>query len=157
MLADGRRFRILTVVDDFTRECQALVVDTSLSGIRVARERDTLVTTRGRPADDGQRQRHRADLAGDPSLAGGPGGGVALHPSRQADAERLRRKLQSTLPRRCLNEHLFRGLSAARAIIEDWWIDYNARRPHTSSAGSPPTSSQPGPTTTITRTESSYP
>jgi putative transposase len=35
---DGRRFRVLVVVDDFTRECPALVVDTSLSGRRVARE-----------------------------------------------------------------------------------------------------------------------
>jgi putative transposase len=38
MLADGRRFRVLVVVDDFTRECLALVIDTSLSGMRVARE-----------------------------------------------------------------------------------------------------------------------
>ena len=49
MLADGRRFRILVVVDDFTRECLALVVDTSLSGMRVARELDAIVETRGRP------------------------------------------------------------------------------------------------------------
>ncbi len=46
MLADGRRFRVLVVVDDFTRECLALVVDTSLSGIRVARELDRLVKLR---------------------------------------------------------------------------------------------------------------
>jgi transposase InsO family protein len=36
----GRRFRILTLVDDFTRECLTLVVDTSLNGLRVARELD---------------------------------------------------------------------------------------------------------------------
>jgi putative transposase len=42
-LTDGRRFRILAVVDDFTRECLALVADTSLSGARVARELDDLV------------------------------------------------------------------------------------------------------------------
>ena len=48
-LTDGRRFRILTVVDDFTRECLALVVDTSLSGVRVARELDRLMTERGKP------------------------------------------------------------------------------------------------------------
>ena len=39
-IADGRRFRILDVVDDFTRECLALVADTSISGMRVARELD---------------------------------------------------------------------------------------------------------------------
>jgi putative transposase len=48
-LVDGRRFRVLVVVDDFTRECLALVVDTSLSGLRVARELDAIVATRGRP------------------------------------------------------------------------------------------------------------
>ena len=48
-LTDGRRFRILTVVDDCTRECLALVADTSLSGIRVARELDRLMVERGKP------------------------------------------------------------------------------------------------------------
>ena len=49
VLSDGRRFRILAVVDDFTRENLALVVDTSLSGVRVARELDRIVRERGRP------------------------------------------------------------------------------------------------------------
>ena len=44
---DGRRFRVLAVVDDYSRECLALVADTSLSGIRVTRELDTLITRRG--------------------------------------------------------------------------------------------------------------
>src|SRR5688572_14831871 len=48
-LTDGRRFRILTVVDDCTRECLALVADTSLSGLRVARELDGIIQERGRP------------------------------------------------------------------------------------------------------------
>jgi putative transposase len=48
-LTDGRRFRILTVVDDCTRECLALVADTSLSGTRVARELDRLMMERGKP------------------------------------------------------------------------------------------------------------
>jgi len=49
-LADGRRFRILAVVDDFTRECLALVSDTSLPGLRVVRELDAVIAVRGRPA-----------------------------------------------------------------------------------------------------------
>ena len=48
--ADGRRFRILAIVDDFTRECLALVPDTSLPGLRVVRELDALIVSRGRPA-----------------------------------------------------------------------------------------------------------
>ena len=45
----GRRFRILCVVDDFSRECLALVADTSLSGARVARELTSLIGMRGKP------------------------------------------------------------------------------------------------------------
>ena len=48
-LADGRRFRILVIVDDCTRECLVLVADTSISGVRVARELDRLIATRGKP------------------------------------------------------------------------------------------------------------
>ncbi|MGO7014903.1 DDE-type integrase/transposase/recombinase, partial [Rhizobium johnstonii] len=46
---DGRRLRILTVVDDCTRECLALASDTSLSGLRVARELDRIIEERGKP------------------------------------------------------------------------------------------------------------
>jgi transposase InsO family protein len=49
-MTDGRRFRILCVVDDYTRECLTLVADTSLSGTRVARELDAIIQHRGRPA-----------------------------------------------------------------------------------------------------------
>ncbi len=67
VLADGRRFRVLVVVDDFTRECLALVVDTSLSGLRVARELDRLAELRGLPlmivSDNGTELTSRAILA----------------------------------------------------------------------------------------------
>lgn len=49
-LSWGRRFRILCIVDDFTREALALVVDTSIGGRRLARELDGLIDRRGRPA-----------------------------------------------------------------------------------------------------------
>lgn len=57
-LTDGRRFRVLTVVDDCTRECLALVADTSLSGLGVARELDRIIEARGKrqAEDDCQRQ-----------------------------------------------------------------------------------------------------
>jgi len=47
---DGRRFRILAVVDDCTRECLGLVADTSISGVRVARELDAIIARRAKPA-----------------------------------------------------------------------------------------------------------
>ncbi len=71
VLADGRRFRILVVVDDFSRECLALVVDRSLSGRRVARELDRLAERRDRPVQIVSDKWHRADLARDPRLAAG--------------------------------------------------------------------------------------
>ena len=52
VLTDGRRFRIWALVDDFSRECLALVADTSISGRRVARELDRVVELRGRPCND---------------------------------------------------------------------------------------------------------
>ena len=67
-LADGRRFRILAVVDDCTRECLALVADTSISGVRVARELNRLIATQGKPrmivSDNG------TELTRTPSCAG---------------------------------------------------------------------------------------
>lgn len=48
-LNDGRRFRVLNIVDDFTRECLAAVVDTSLSGARVVRELNEVIARRGKP------------------------------------------------------------------------------------------------------------
>jgi putative transposase len=66
-LACSRKFRILTVVDDFSRECLALVVDNSLSGTRVARELARLIQIRGKPymivSDNGTELTSRAILA----------------------------------------------------------------------------------------------
>jgi len=132
MLADGRRFRILVVVDVFTRECPALVVDTSLSGIRVARELDVFVAGRRRPlmivSDNGTELTSRAILQWQEDQ------GVEWHyiapgkPMQNGFVESLNGRFRDE----CLNEHLFRGLQAARVIIEEWRSDYNARRPHTS-------------------------
>ena len=47
--SDGRRFRVLAIVDDFSRECLGLVADTSLSGSRVTRELTAIIASRGRP------------------------------------------------------------------------------------------------------------
>lgn len=137
-LADGRRFRILVVVDDFTRECLALVVDSSLTGSRVARELDELTWRRGRPlvivSDNGTELTSRAILQWQEDRA------VEWHyiapgkPMQNGFVESLNGRLRDE----CLNEHLFRSLAAARIIIEDWRIDYNANRPHTSLGGLTP-------------------
>ena len=107
---DGRRFRVLAVVDDYTRECLALVADTSLSGLRVVRELDAIIRRRGRPATIPDqvrdlRQRHRADLDGGPAVVPADWRRMALHRAGQAHPERLRGKLQRALPGRVPQRH----------------------------------------------------
>lgn len=100
-LSSGRRFRVLAVVDDFTRECLGLVVDTSLSGLRVGRELDRLVEQRGcGPAMIVSDNGTELCVARDPALAGGAVGAVALHRTRKATTERVRGKLQRPVPER---------------------------------------------------------
>ena len=137
-LTDGRRFRILAVVDDFTRECLALVADTSLSGVRVGRELDAVIARRGKPPDDRQRQRHRADQHGDPALVAGDADRMALHRAGQADPERLHRELQRRLRDELLNETLFISLAQAREALAAWKDDYNTVRPHSAIGNLPP-------------------
>ena len=99
-LADGRRFRILAVVDDFSRECLARVVDTSLSGVRVARELDRIVELRGRPrmlvSDNGTELTSNAILRWQQDTRRW----LALHRTGQAHAKRLCRELQRPPARR---------------------------------------------------------
>ncbi len=99
-LAWGRRFRILAVVDDFTREALALVVDTSIGGPRLVRELDVLVASRGKPAmivsDNGTEMTSRAVLEWTNRA------GIEWHyiARRASPRERLRRKLQRSFARR---------------------------------------------------------
>jgi putative transposase len=118
------------VIDDFSRECLATVVDTSLPGQRVVRELDKLVALRGAPAamvsDNG------TELTGNAALRWAQERGVALHyiqpgkPMQNGLVEGFNGRLRDE----CLNEHVFASLAEARALIEAWRIDYNAIRPH---------------------------
>ena len=91
----GRRFRILAVTCDHTRECLALVADTSISGERVGLLGSMPWSgSTGRAQNDRQRQRDRAHEPSDPALAGRGRGRLALHHPRQADRKRLHRELQ---------------------------------------------------------------
>ncbi len=101
-LACGRRFRILNVIDDVTKECLLALADTSISGKRVARELTALLARRGRPAmivsDHGSEFTSNAMLGwtGENQIR------LALHRARQADAERHLRELQRAHARRAL-------------------------------------------------------
>jgi hypothetical protein len=99
-LVSGRRFRIMTLVDDFTRECLGLVVDTSLTGMRVARELDRIAELRNYPcmivSDNG------TELTSNAILAWQQERGVEWHyiAPGQTDAEWVRRELQRQAARR---------------------------------------------------------
>ena len=138
VLADGRRFRVLVIVDDHTRECLALVIDTSLSGRRVVRELDRLIEYRGRPlmivSDNGTELTSHAILRWQQER------GVAWHyiapgkPQQNGFVESLNGRFRDE----CLNEHVFASLPTARRLVEAWRIDYNLHRPHTSLGGLTP-------------------
>jgi putative transposase len=131
-MASGRRFRVLNVVDDVTRECLAAVPDTSISGKRVVRELAELIAVRGRPAmivsDNG------TELTSNAVLAWCGEARVEWHytapgkPTQNAFVESFNGRMRDEL----LNETLFRGLDHARAAIREWVEDYNTGRPHSS-------------------------
>jgi len=138
VLDDGRRFRLLTVVDDFTRACLAIDVDTSIGGRRVAEVLQRLIDTRGKPAmlitDNGPEFISRA------LDAWAYAHGIARHfiepgkPNQNAYVESFNGRLRDE----CLNEHWFMSLGQARETIETWRLDYNAVRPHSALGDVPP-------------------
>ena len=129
-LACGRRFRILNVVDDATRECLLAVADTSISGKRVVRELAALLARRGRPrmivSDNG------TEFTSNAVLAWCEAEGVAWHyiapgkPMQDAFCESFNGRMRDEL----LNETLFLGLHHARTKIAAWALDFNTERPH---------------------------
>ena len=120
---------MLCVLDDFSRECLAAVVDTSLGGMRVVRELESVVNQRGWPhtivSDNGTEPTSNAVLRWTAER-------VVWHyiqpgqPVRNAFIESFNSKLRD----QCRNEHFFRRLAEARHLIEGWPQDYNRFRPH---------------------------
>jgi putative transposase len=129
-LACGRRFRILAVFDDCTRECLATVADTSLSGQRVARELDLLIGSRGRPntivSDNGTELTSNAILNWTDQTKVGWHYIAPGKPMQNAFVESFNGRLRDEF----LNETLFTSLMQARLALEDWRRDYNHVRPH---------------------------
>jgi putative transposase len=136
-LADGRAFRTLNIVDDFTRECVAIEVDRSLPGARVARVLERLAAD-GLPkvivVDNGP------EFAGRTLDAWAYAHHIELRfirpgkPIENAYVESFNGKFRDE----CLNEHWFVNLADAQAIIERWRVDYNTVRPHSALDGAAP-------------------
>ncbi len=127
---DGRRLRIFAVVDDYSRECLGLVADTSISGVRVARELDAVIAARGKPAmivsDNGTEFTSQAILRWSQEVE------IEWHyiapgkPMQNGFIESFNGRLRDE----CLNENLFSSLAEAREILGKWKEDYNHIRPH---------------------------
>jgi len=134
----GRRFRVLNVIDDFTRELIHQVVDTSISGIRVARELSEISVHRRLPelivCDNGPEfrssvmfkwsQDNKVDLS---FIAPGK-------PQQNAFVESFNGKFR----KECLDLNCFSDLLEARDVIMNWRLDYNMNRPHSSLNYMPP-------------------
>jgi putative transposase len=144
-LACGRRFRILNVVDDVTRECLLAMPETSTSGRRVARELATLIERRGKPgmivSDNGTELTSNAILTfaaeqkvewhyiapGKPPLVRfGLAKSPAGHWMQNGFVESFNGRMRDEL----LNETMFRSMAHARVVIRAWAADYNEERPH---------------------------
>ena len=123
---------MLTLVDDHTRECPVIEVDTSLGGLRVCRVLDRVAAEQGLPEaivlDNGPEFRSRALAAWSEER------GVRLEfiqpgkPVQNAYVESFNGRLRDE----CLNANWFTSLSDARRKIEAWRVDYNQERPHSS-------------------------
>lgn len=137
-LHDGRRIRLLTVVDDATRESLAIEVDTSLPGTRVIDVLERLADLRGLPrtivADNGPEFAGRAlDL-----WAHGRGLKIDfIRPGKPVDNAFVE-SFNGRLRDECLNENWFQSLGEARDVVEAWREDYNTVRPHRSLGGRTP-------------------
>ena len=137
-LADNRWFRILTVVDQYTRECLCLQADRSQTGEKVVEQMKRLVTLRGVPesimTDNG------SEFAGQAMDAWAHQAGVKLdfiQPGRPVQNGYIE-SFNGRLRDECLNTEVFSSLVDAREKLERWRRDYNETRPHSALADRTP-------------------
>jgi Transposase and inactivated derivatives len=137
-LHDGRKFRILTIIDEFSRECLDLEVDSSLTGQRVVRVLERLRIERGLPKEIGIDQGTEFTSLALEGWASKHG--VNLHFARPGDKNEnaFIESFNGRLRAECLNAHWFTSLRDARQIIGAWGGEYNYDRPHTSLGGMTP-------------------
>jgi putative transposase len=138
-LFDGRRFRILTLVDTHSRECLALEVGQSITGADVAGVLEGICTRRGAPkticVDNGSEFKSKVMDQWSYSH------GVRLdfsRPGKPTDNAMIE-AFNSRFRQECLNEHWFLSLADARGIIERWRKEYNRWRPHSALGNLTPT------------------
>lgn len=137
-LSNGRRFRVLNIVDDFSRECIAQICDVSIGGLRVVRQLSQLIEVRGKPdsvvCDNGTEFTSKAMFywSRDRQIRLDfiqPG-----KPTQNAFVESFNGKFRDN----CLNQYWFRSIEDAKTTIENWRKDYNEVRPHSALGYQPP-------------------
>jgi len=131
-LFNGRKIRLLTLIDEYSRECLAIEVDTSINGVRVTNVLNRVATLRSLPdmikVDNGpefiskamdawayQRQIHLQ----------------FSRPGKPVD-NRFIESFNGRFRDECLNDNWFMSLKDSREIVETWRMDYNSARPHSS-------------------------
>ena len=137
-LADGRRFRVLNIVDDYSRVCVGQLTELSISGERMVRYLDQLAQTRGVPMilvlDNGPEMTSKA------MFFWAQRHGIKLHfiqpgkPTQNAFVESFNGRFRDG----CLNQQWFRDIDDARSIVNAWRKHYNELRPHSSLGYLPP-------------------
>ena len=137
-LENGRYFRTLTIVDQYTRECPALEPAHSLTAAKVAHVLDAIAVDRGYPESitvdngtefssrimDGWAYEHGVKLD-------------FIRPGKPVDNGYIE-SFNGRLRDECLNTHLFWSIEDARDKLEKWRMDYNVHRPHSALANLPP-------------------
>lgn len=131
-LIDGRKFRLLNILEDFNRESLAIEVDTSLPSLRVIRVLERLIQQRGKPAnirsDNGPEfiSHLLQQWCNDHCITL-----QYIQPGRPTQNAYIERK-NGSIRRELLNAYLFYSLAEVRIMTEEWRVDYNTERPHKS-------------------------
>jgi len=134
-LSSGRRFRVLNVIDEFSRECVLQIVDTGITGERVARELERRGLQPGQLVCD-----NGPEFTGKALHLWARDHGVQLcfiqpgRPQQNGFVESFNGKFREG----CLSQHWFRDLGEARELIEQWRVHYNTERPHSALGYLPP-------------------
>lgn len=135
---NGRKLRMLTIIDEYTRECPAIEVDTSIGGQKVIQVLDRIASDRGFPesivVDNGPEFISRVLDAWAYKL------GVRMYFIRSGKPTDncFIESFNGTFREECLNTNWFLSVDDARNIVEKWRVEYNTERPHSSIGRIPP-------------------
>jgi putative transposase len=131
-LFNGRKIRLLTLIDEYTRECLAIEVDTSINGVRVTNVLTRIAMIHGLPevikVDNGP------EFIGKALDAWAYQRQIHLQFSRPGKPvdNRFIESFNGRFREECLNDNWFMNLRDAQDIVETWRQDYNTARPHSS-------------------------